>query len=157
MQTPAERHESLLLMRTAAAELSIAVASLNSTQLTTRYIATEWTVAQNVHHMPDSHAFALNNVLIALSEDRPTWRDYDVDGIAALADSSCHTIESSLTYFAALQNRLVRLFESLSDAQYARVGIASWGEFSIDDILRIYSRHTRKHITQIAECLAAAR
>jgi hypothetical protein len=37
------------------------------------------------------------------------------------------------------------------------MGIASWGEFSIDDTVRIYARHTRKHIIQIAECLAAAR
>ncbi|MFN7470709.1 MAG: DinB family protein, partial [Roseiflexaceae bacterium] len=64
MQTQAERAESLALMRTAAAELSSAVAGLSAEQLTTRYIATEWTVAQNVHHMADSHAFALNNVLI---------------------------------------------------------------------------------------------
>jgi len=154
-QTNAERHESLALMRSAAHELATAVSGLTATQLTTRYIATEWTVAQNVHHMPDSHAFALNNVLIALTEERPIWRDYEVDGIANLQDSSCAAVVSSLTYFEHLQSRWVRLFESLSDAQYARVGIASWGEFSVDDILRIYARHTRKHVTQIAECLAA--
>ena len=156
MQTQTERAESLALMRTAAAELSSAVVGLSAEQLTTRYIPTEWTVAQNVHHMADSHAFALNNVLIALTEDRPTWRDYEVDGIAALADCSSADISGSLAYFAALQHRWVRLCESLSDAEYARMGIASWGEFSIDDTVRIYARHTRKHIIQIGECLAAA-
>ena len=156
-QTYAERQESLALMRSAAEELKQAIAGLSATQLTTRYILNEWTVAQNVHHMPDSHAFALNNVLIALTEERPVWRDYEVDGIANLQDSSCAAVVSSLAYFEHLQNRWVRLFESLTDAQYARMGIASWGEFSVDDTLRIYARHTRKHVTQIAECLAAAR
>ena len=156
MHTLAERHESLVMMRTAAAELTIAVAGLSQEQLTTRFVPNEWTVAQNVHHMPDSHAFALNNVLIALSEDRPVWRDYEVDGIAALADTSSAQIAGSLAYFDQVQARWVRLLESLSDEQYARVGIASWGEFSVDDILRIYARHTRKHILQITQTLAAA-
>jgi hypothetical protein len=157
MQTPAERAVSLDFMRTAAAELRAAVTGLTPAQLTIPYVAGEWTVAQNVHHMPDSHAFALNNCLIALSEERPTWRDYDVDGIARLRDAVSADLEVSLVLFDALQARWVRLFESLSDADYARTGIASWGEFSIDDTLRIYSRHTRKHIEQITATLAAAR
>lgn len=157
MQTRAEREESLQLMRHAPAALRAAVAGLTAQQLTTAYLPAEWTVAQNVHHMPDSHTFALNNCLIALSEERPTWRDYDVDGIARLRDTMQAEIERSLVYFEVVQQRWVRLFESLTDAEYARTGIASWGEFSIDDLLRIYSRHTNKHVIQIAETLAAAR
>jgi len=54
MLTTAERQSAIDLLRTAHAEISAAVASLNATQLTTVYIANEWTVAQNIHHLPDS-------------------------------------------------------------------------------------------------------
>ncbi|MFM2310229.1 MAG: hypothetical protein RLY87_2351 [Chloroflexota bacterium] len=156
MQTHEERSAALILMRTAAEDIAAAIKGLTPVQLTTRYIPTEWTVAQNVHHMPDSHAFMMNNVRLALTEDRPQWKGYSPDALANLVDGQSADVAASLELFHHMQLRIVGMFEALTDAQYARTGISSWGEPSVDDLLRIYSGHARSHVKQIAEALAAA-
>ena len=157
MATHAERQAALVLMRSAADDIAAAVEGLSAQQLTTRYIATEWTVAQNVHTMPDSHSFMWNNVRLALTEDRPTWKGYSPDAIALLPDAQAADLTDSLILFRTMQNRIIRLYESLSDAQYARVGIGARGERSVDELLQIYAGHARSHVKQIADTLAAGK
>jgi hypothetical protein len=156
MLTIAERQQAIELLRNAHAEISAVVAPLSATQLTTVYIANEWTVAQNVHHLPDAHSYAINNVRLVLTEDKPTWKPYSPDGFAQLADAREADISVSLELMRSMHIRWVRMLESLTDAQFARTGISvSYGERSLDDLLRIYSGHTRSHIEQIQKTLAA--
>ncbi|MFN5341833.1 MAG: DinB family protein [Roseiflexaceae bacterium] len=156
MLTIAERQQAIELLRNAHAEISAVVAPLSTTQLTTVYIANEWTVAQNIHHLPDAHSYAINNVRLVLTEDKPTWKPYSPDGFAQLADAREADISVSLELMRAMHIRWVRMLESLTDAQFARTGISvSYGERSLDDLLRIYSGHTRSHIEQIKKTLAA--
>jgi hypothetical protein len=154
--THAERQEAIELMRTSADEIAATVVGLSKVELTTIYIPGEWTVAQNVHHMPDSHSYAINNMRLVLTEDKPTWKPYSPDGFASIADAMSADIDVSLELFRAMQIRWVRMLESLSDAEFARVGIRmGYGERSIDDLLGIYARHARSHVAQIAATLAA--
>ncbi len=155
MLTHTERQEALSLMRSSADDIAAAVKGLTPVQLTTRYIPTEWTIAQNVHHMPDSHAVMMTNVRLSLTEDRPAWKGYSTDGFADLADAKSAHLDDSMELFRLMQRRIVAMFESLTEEQFARTGIASWGERSVDDLLRIYSGHARAHVKQIADTLAA--
>lgn len=156
MLSASERQQAIALLRTAHSELVATVAQLTVAQLTTVYVPNEWTVAQNVHHIPDSHSYAINNMRLVLTEDKPTWKPYSPDGFALLTDASEADISVSLDLMHAMHVRWVRMLESLSDAQFARTGISlSYGERSLDDLLRIYSGHTRSHIEQIKRTLAA--
>lgn len=156
MLTTAERQTAIDLLRTAHSEITAVVSPLTQTQLTTVYVPNEWTVAQNVHHLPDAHSYAINNLRLVLTEDKPTWKPYSVDGFASLADAREADISVSLELMRAMHIRWVRMLESLSDAQFARVGISvTYGERTVDDLLRIYSGHTRSHIEQIKKTLAA--
>ena len=158
MLTHAERAEAITLIRDAVTELSPLVVSLSPEQLTTVYIPNEWNVAQNVHHLPDAHSYAINNMRLVLTEDKPTWKPYSPDGFAQIADAKDAHIVDSLELMRAMHIRWVRMLESLSDAEYARTGISvAYGERTLDDLLRIYSRHTRSHIEQITQTLAAAK
>ena len=155
--THSERQDAIQLLRDSADEIARAVKGLSHEALTTIYLPGEWTVAQNVHHMPDSHSYAINNMRLVLTEDKPTWKPYSPDGFASLADAKSADIDDSLELFRRMQIRWVHLLESLSDAEFARVGISvSYGERSIDDLLRIYSRHALSHVDQIAKTLVAA-
>ncbi len=156
MLTHAERQQAIELMRTSADEIATAVSGLSGVDLTTIFIPGEWTIAQNVHHMPDSHSYAINNMRLVLTEDKPTWKPYSPDGFASIADAKSADVDVSLELFRAMQVRWVRMLESLSDAEFARVGISiTYGERSIDDLLGIYARHARAHVAQIAATLAA--
>ena len=48
------------------------VTGLDDAALTTAFVSGEWTVAQNVHHLADSHAQAFNRARLILTETHPT-------------------------------------------------------------------------------------
>ena len=112
MLTIAERQEAIQLLRVATDEIAAEVVHLSVAQLTTPYLANEWTVAQNVHHLPDAHSYAINNLRLVLSEDKPTWKSYNPDGFAQIADAREADISVSLDLMRAMHIRWVRMLES---------------------------------------------
>jgi hypothetical protein len=156
MYTEAQRRELIEQIRGLPARLRECVAGLTDAQLTTHFQAGEWTVAQNVHHLADSHMNSFVRMRLILTEDRPTLKPYDQDLWAELADSGTSVLEESLGILEGLHRRWVRLFESLDEASWRRSGLhPENGEVTVEDILRIYAAHGQGHIDQIGRVLAA--
>src|SRR3954470_23264427 len=142
MLTEAQRRELIEQIRELPARLRERVSGLTAAQLTTHFQAGEWTVAQNVHHLADSHMNSFIRMRLILTEERPTLKPYDQDLWAELADSGTIALEESLSLLDGLHRRWVRVFESLSDAEWQRVGLhPENGEVTVDDLLRIYAAH----------------
>ena len=132
------------------------VEGLDEAQLTTHFLEGEWNVAQNVHHLADTHMSVFLRLKMALTEDRPTIPSFDQDKWAVTPEAGGVPIESSLALLDGLQERWAALAETLSDDQLARSVVSPlYGEASIGDMLRAYSQHGRNHLDQIRECLAA--
>jgi hypothetical protein len=55
MPTETQRRELIEKIRELPERLREQVSGLTDAQLTTHFLAGEWTVAQNVHHLADSH------------------------------------------------------------------------------------------------------
>ena len=158
MQTETQRRELIAEIRELPGRLRERVRELTDEQLTTHFVAGEWTVAQNVHHLADSHMNSFVRTRLILTEDRPALKPYDQDQWADLADSGTIALEESLSILDGLHRRWVRLFESLDGAAWRRVGLhPEIGEVTIDDILQIYAAHGQGHIDQIERTLAAER
>ena len=156
MFTEAQRREMIEEIRVLPARLRERVSRLTDAQLTTHFLAGEWTVAQNVHHLADSHMNSFIRIRLILTEERPTLKPYDQDLWAELADSGTAALEESLSILDGLHRRWVRLFESLDEADWRRVGLhPENGEVTIEDTLRIYAAHGQGHIDQISRALAA--
>jgi hypothetical protein len=68
-------------------QLRALVAGLDDATLTTVLVPGEWTVAQNVHHLADSHAQAFNRARLILTEAHPTITPYDQDAWARLPEA----------------------------------------------------------------------
>jgi hypothetical protein len=154
--TPDQRREMIEKIRSLPAQLEALVLRLSVEQLTTHYLAGEWTVAQNVHHLADSHMNSFIRLKLILTEDHPTVKPYDQDLWAELADGDSAAIQQSLSILSGLHRRWVALFESLQEADWRRAGIhPELGEITVDDLLRIYADHGEGHITQITNTLAA--
>ncbi len=152
-----ERQRRIAIIREYPVRLRALVGDLTEEELTTPYLAGEWTVKQNVHHLPDSHMNSVIRLKLILTEDRPPLKGYDQDVWAVLADVSATPIEASLTLLTGLHERWANLFVSLTDEQRQRVGIHSEiGEVTPDDLLVTYSDHCDAHIDQIERTLAAA-
>ena len=129
--------------------LRAAVKGLSDSQLDTPYRDGGWTVRQVVHHFADSHANSYVRFKLALTEDWPTIKPYDEAAWARLADSRL-PIEGSLAMTAALHERWVALFESLSDADFQRgYNHPENGRQDLTMVLAIYAWHSRHHTAHI--------
>jgi DinB superfamily len=155
--TPQERRERIEQIRRFPAELEAAIQGLTEEQLTTRYDPTEWSVAQNVHHLVDSHMNAYIRTRLLLTEDHPTIKPYNQDAWAELADAKTPSLEDSLLILRSLHVRLTTLLDSLHDSDFQRPGKHPdlEGPYTIDNVLDIYSRHGTGHIEQLGRQLAA--
>ncbi|KAB2904712.1 MAG: putative metal-dependent hydrolase [Anaerolineae bacterium] len=135
--------------------LRVLVQGLSEAQLSTPYLRNEWTVAQNVHHVVDSHMNSYIRLKLILTEEKPPLKGYDQEAWAELSDYHL-PIEISLQMLEGLHKRWVNVFRSLSDSQWTRVGIHSEiGEITPHDLARIYAEHCDAHIDQIQRTLAA--
>ncbi len=155
--TPEERIARIDRLRRFPDELEQLVKGLTERELYTAYIPDEWSVAQNVHHLPDSHMNAYVRTRLILTEDKPALKGYAQAEWAKLADYKL-PIEHSLLLLRSLHVRWCALLGSLTASDFARTGIHSEiGAINIDDILNTYSNHCEAHIEQITRTLAAGR
>lgn len=156
MTTSGERRDRIEKIRLFPELLRALVAGLNDEDLHTHFIADEWTVAQNVHHLADSHMNAFIRLKLILTEDQPPLKPYRQDNWAATADARDLPVESSLALLTGLHARWVALWNSLSEADWSRSGVhPEVGTITPDDLLRTYSGHGEAHISQITKTLAA--
>ncbi len=152
----AEKEQCITWIRELPMRLRALVADLNEEQLTTHYLEGEWNVAQNVHHLADTHMHAFVRVKHALTQDNPTLMSFDQDLWAVTPEASGLPLESSLSLLDGLQERWATLSESLSDEQLARTFVIPGREaLPVSFILEIYSRHGLDHLDQITKTLAA--
>jgi hypothetical protein len=132
------------------------VNSLSDAQLTTHFIESEWTVAQNVHHLSDSHMHSYLRCKLMLTEENPTLRPYDQDVWAALPDASAADVAASLELLAGLHGRWVMFWQSLADEDWERTAVhPESGIVTLADQLRLYAAHGESHLRQIGNTLAA--
>jgi hypothetical protein len=154
--SPAERQERIEILRRFPAQLEARVRDLSAEDLTTQYMAEEWTVQQIVHHLADSHMNSIIRLKLILTEDYPPLKPYYQEIWAELPDTHNVPIALSLKILEGVHARFVALFESLTDEQWSRKGFhAENGDYTPDDILTIYSDHGQIHIDQINKVLAA--
>lgn len=151
-----EKEQYIAWIRELPQQLRALVEGLNEEQLTTHFLEGEWNVAQNVHHLADTNMSVFLRIKMALTEDRPTIPSFDQDRWAVTAEASGMPIEPSLVLLDGLQERWAALAGTLSDEQLARSVVSPlYGEATIGDMVRGYSRHGLNHLDQIRETLAA--
>lgn len=155
MLTPEERRDLIAKIRRLPAQLRELVNGLTTEQLTTHYLPAEWTVAQNIHHLADAHMNSFILFKLMLSEEKPPLKGYNPDAWAEMADANHATLEPSLRLLEGLHERWAQLLESLTEADFARLGVSARGERSVDEYLRIYGNHGEWHIDQMQRTLAA--
>ena len=87
---------------------------------------------------------------LIVTEIKPILKPYNQDQWAALADAKTGQIESSLTIIKGLHERWVIFLRSLPETSWTREGIhLENGKVTLDDVLRIYSKHGETHMQQI--------
>lgn len=147
------RAEMIAAVRNLPAQLREKVRGLTVEQLTTPYNKGEWTIAQNVHHLADTHMVCIRRFKLILTSPEFHFTSYDVNAIAEYPDAKDADIEYSLKILDGLQARWAILLENLNDDEWAKIGYSPRGDLSIEDITRIYSQHGLNHLVQIQDVI----
>ncbi len=157
MLSETEREDCVERIGRLPAQLRELVSGLTDEQLTTRYLPHEWTVAQNVHHLADSHVNSFIRLKLILTEENPTIRPYDQDAWANLPKSNNPEIKGSLLFLEKLHKRWVKLYKSWSEEQWQRPGVhPESGTINPQSLVKDYAEHGEGHLDQIQRTLAAA-
>jgi hypothetical protein len=131
-------------------KLRQSIMSLNDAQLDTPYRTGGWTLRQVVHHVADSHMNSLTRFKWALTEDQPTIKAYLQADWALLPDYRL-PVEPSLKMLDGIHQRMVALFESFTENEWAR----SFKHPETGDViplkrtLALYAWHGKHHLAQI--------
>ena len=153
METRAEYIDAI---RGLPAKLRAKVSGLTSEQLTTAYNSPEWTIAQNIHHLADTHMVCLRRFKLILTSPEFRFTSYDVNALAELPDAKEADIEYSLKLLEGLQARWAILLENMSDDDWQKVGMGATSDapnYSLEDLARVYSQHGLNHLVQIQDVL----
>ena len=150
------RAEAIDAIRKLPAQLREQVEGLSVEQLTTAYNAPEWTIAQNIHHLADTHMVCIRRFKLILTSPRFQFTAYDVNAIAEFPDAKDADIEHSLRLLEGLQARWAILLENLSEEEWGKVGIGSSpdrADMSLEQLAFVYSQHGINHLQQIQDVL----
>jgi uncharacterized damage-inducible protein DinB len=146
----AERERLIDVLASAPAQIRDAVRGLDQTQLATPYREGGWSVAQVVHHVPDSHLHSYVRFKFALTEDTPAIQAYAEGRWAELADARSTAIDASLRLLEALHERWVVLLRSLQEEDWRReYRHPERGLTRLDRTLALYAWHGRHHVAHI--------
>jgi hypothetical protein len=156
MLSEIERQELIVHIRAFPEQLEALVGNLTSEQLTTSYLSGEWTVAQIVHHMADSHLNGYIRMKLIASEDKPLLKTYRQEIWAEMADVYTTPIAESLAILRGVHRRWSTWLENVNDADWQRIGVhPDLGEMTMDAMLQKYVGHGENHINHVHKILAA--
>ncbi|MCY3781399.1 MAG: DinB family protein [Chloroflexi bacterium] len=150
------RADYINAFRQLPAQLREKVQGLSVEQLTTAYNAPEWTIAQNIHHLADTHMVCIRRFKLILTSPSFQFTAYDVDAIAEYPDAKDADIEHSLKILEGLHARWAILLENLTEEEWGKIGRGSSPDrpdHSLEDMARVYSQHGLNHLGQIQEVL----
>jgi hypothetical protein len=154
--TPNERQLLIGKIRSLPNQVTALVQGLSEYQLTAHPLRGEWSVAQNVHHLADSHMNSYIRCKLIATEARPPLKPYNQDAWALFADAASPDIAESLALLRALHNRWASFWEHLPVDAWQRSGLhPESGELTLETMLRSYAAHGEAHLDQIRRTLTA--
>lgn len=134
--------------------LKEATDALSDEALSKTYREGSWTVRQLVHHITDSQLNMYQRLKLALTDENPTVPDFDQDKWAVQPDTEL-PIESSLKMLEGINERIVSLGNSLTEAQLHRVFTHDKnGEITVATKVAKLSWHEEHHLAHIKNALS---
>ena len=156
MPASSAREEAIEKIRRLPHQVDELISGLSPQELTAKTLPNEWTVAQNVHHLADSHINSYVRCKLMATEENPTLKPYDEGAWALLSDGSSADLSDSLVLLKALHARWVRFWQNLPEEAWQRTGShPQSGAVTLARQLELYVEHGEAHLEQIRRTLAA--
>jgi len=119
--------------------------------LTKRYRTGSWNAIQVIHHLADSHMHSFLRCKHALLENQPHIKDYQEKVWAQTPDANDTNISLSMNLLAALHERWVVFFKSLSDNEFKKSYTHPERNktYPLDTVLALYAWHGEHHLAHL--------
>ncbi len=113
-----------------------------------------WTIEQIIHHLADSHMNALIRFKLALTENNPTIKPYDLDLWVETADAEL-PIKVSVRLLKSIPAKWVALLENMDKNDWKRTFYhPEYNRTStLEQTLALYAWHGKHHVAQIEVAL----
>lgn len=145
------------VLRTTLAELERLVSGASETTLSHQPAPGEWSPREVFSHLADSDQVTGVRVRMIVTQDRPAIVGYDQEAWTSRFGGLDHSARETVERWQALRRGNLRVYESLSQAEWQRAGVHSErGEETALLTVRLQAGHDRVHLDQIRRGLAAA-
>ncbi len=152
------RADHIEAIRNLPAQLEEKIEGLTVEQLTTSYITDEWTVAQNIHHLADTHMICFRRYKLILTSPEFHLTRYNVNAIAQYPDAKDADIHYSLSILRGLHARWAMMLDNLSEDEWQKEGHL-WEperpQISLESLTQSYAEHGVNHLKQIQDMIDA--
>ena len=115
-----EVQENIALLKAYGLKYKELTQHLSEEDLEKTYREGSWTIRQVVHHVADTHQWHFIRIKQALTEENAVGIVFNVNALAALADTAKAPIVDSLAIIESTHNRYVYLFESIAESDYGK-------------------------------------
>lgn len=146
---------SVARLRSTALDLVSLVAGADPARLRRAPAAGGWSAATVVAHLADTELVYSVRVRLVLTAERPWLVAFGEEAWAERFAPLEPDVRETLHRWRALRDGNVRLFASLSDAEWAREGVhEERGSLTVAAIADLLAAHDRAHLDQIRRALA---
>ena len=116
-----------------------------------RYEVGKWTIKEIIQHLIDSERVFTYRALRISRNDKTPLPSFDENDYAANSNGNTRNLQGLLTELAVVRQATLSLFNSFSQEQLTRTGIASNNEVSVRAIGFIIIGHQKHHQKIFAE------
>lgn len=149
--------EWLKEIETYTTRLRDTVGTLNDAELSKTYRDGSWTIRQLVHHIADSQLNMYQRLKLALTDENPKVPAFDQDEWAIQPDTK-FPVESSIRMLEGINERIVSLCKSLTEAQLVRAFTQQEnGEITVSEKIAKLAWHEEHHLVHIKMALSKER
>jgi hypothetical protein len=147
--------DPLAVLRASLDEIPKLVAAASAEQLRAAPAPGEWSAWQVLSHLADSDLMAGTRVRMIVTQDRPALVGYDQEAWTARFSALDGDVQDTVERWRALRAANVRIFASLSAAEWQRVGVHSErGAESARLTVELMAGHDRVHLDQFRRAVA---
>jgi DinB superfamily len=141
--------DPVAVLRAGLEEVPRLVAGASDEQLQRAPAPGEWSAWQVLSHLADSDLMAGTRVRMIVTQDRPALVGYDQEAWTARFSGLDNDVHETLERWRALRRTNIKIFGSLSRAEWERVGLhTERGEESARLTVQLMAGHDRVHLAQ---------
>ena len=139
------------VLRATPAAISVIVSGLDAAQIESPEKPGKWSIRHVVQHLADSELVEAVRLRLTLSQDRPPLAGYDQDLWAERLHYKEVAFGDALDQFTLVRRANLRLWERLTEADLARVGVHNErGDESLGFMRKLYAGHDLAHLRQLS-------